>query len=200
MFPGLRQLVDALVNAIPSLAKVFFLLAFIFAIFGILGVQIWMGVQHGKCRSTPYPVVLPPGVPYANITADYIAEVIRNSSTYRCIDADLETSSLLQADSPWMTPKHCFWPVVEDDEYLCNPDGSGNHHCRLSNEWCGSNYDQTGLSRFNDSLTMSNATYSEDVNWGITNFDVRHKRRVAVCPLPRYPAHVYTMHALGHAP
>eukprot|EP00947_MAST-08B_sp_MAST-8B-sp1_P003925 g3925.t1 len=251
MFPALRQLIDGLLGALPALANVFLLLAFLFSIFGILGVQLWLGIQHGRCRTTPYPILLPPkeGSPAAaavaaataaaNVAATVAATVAANatavnggggggsgnississsnnvSSTsaaadpatavwpsrldvawssfssddfvypvpasyldaalahparYRCVPED-DSDSWTQRASPWRTPQPCFWPTNDDDMRLCNPAGIGNHQCQLAVEWCGSNYDPTGLPRFSNERALTDPTYSEDLNWGITTFD-----------------------------
>lgn len=54
--PGLQKLVLAMLNSVPQLVSVVILLAFIFTVLGIFGVQIFGGKQHGRCRLTPYPV------------------------------------------------------------------------------------------------------------------------------------------------
>ena len=66
MLPGLKVLVKTMLAAIPQLLNVFFLLAFVLLVFGILGVQLFSGTMHGRCRVTPYPIA----VPAADITFD----------------------------------------------------------------------------------------------------------------------------------
>jgi len=65
--PGMKLLVGSLLKSIPGLLSVVMLMSFVFVIFGILGVQLWSGVQHSRCRLTSHPVrVHPPdGVPAA---------------------------------------------------------------------------------------------------------------------------------------
>ena len=50
--PGMRKLVGSLLQSIPGLFNVVVLLAFIFVIFGILGLQLWNGKLHNLCRTT----------------------------------------------------------------------------------------------------------------------------------------------------
>jgi len=57
--PGLRLLIVSLLASIPDLANVVLLLMFTLLIFGILGMQLWMGTMHARCRSFPHPVLVP---------------------------------------------------------------------------------------------------------------------------------------------
>ncbi|KAA0159275.1 hypothetical protein FNF28_05910 [Cafeteria roenbergensis] len=54
--PGMRLLVMSLLRSIPALLEVLLLLLFAFAIFGILGLQLWAGLFHARCRLTEAPV------------------------------------------------------------------------------------------------------------------------------------------------
>lgn len=113
-------------------------------------------------------------------------------SQYRCLNAsnfDLvsDQPSWTKDDSPWSTPRDCWWPVDADDERLCTTT-SGKHKCHHSDlidesewRWCGSNYDALGNARFTGGIVngevwtedrlMTNATYLESLNWGYTTFD-----------------------------
>jgi len=55
----MRALVSSLINSIPQLLNVVALLAFVFFLWGVLGVQLFAGIQHSRCRMTPYPVEIP---------------------------------------------------------------------------------------------------------------------------------------------
>ena len=48
-FPELRALVQILLRSMPALGDVLILCMFVFIIFGILGVQLYKGVLHGRC-------------------------------------------------------------------------------------------------------------------------------------------------------
>uniref|UniRef100_A0A7S1KN52 Uncharacterized protein n=1 Tax=Percolomonas cosmopolitus TaxID=63605 RepID=A0A7S1KN52_9EUKA len=50
--PGLRIIVNSLLQSIPPFINVLVLLFFSFAIFGILGVQLWAGVLRNRCVIT----------------------------------------------------------------------------------------------------------------------------------------------------
>merc|ERR1712185_94964 len=63
--PGLQKLVVGMLRAIPELGSVLVVLVFVFCIFGILGVQLFAGRLHTRCRTTPFPVTLD----YANAAA-----------------------------------------------------------------------------------------------------------------------------------
>jgi hypothetical protein len=53
--PGMRVLVGALLTSLPMMLDVVMILLFVFAIFGVLGVQLWNGKLHSYCRTTPWP-------------------------------------------------------------------------------------------------------------------------------------------------
>lgn len=48
-FPKLRALVSMLLQCVPMLSNVFGICAFVFFVFGILGVQLFQGVLRGQC-------------------------------------------------------------------------------------------------------------------------------------------------------
>lgn len=54
--PSMQELVVTLLDSVMQLTNVFFLLVFALLVFSILGVQIWRGVTHYKCRTTLEPV------------------------------------------------------------------------------------------------------------------------------------------------
>ncbi len=55
-FPGVRRVIAAMLRSIRGLVDVVLLLCFVLAIFSILGVHLFAGRLHGRCRVTPYPV------------------------------------------------------------------------------------------------------------------------------------------------
>ena len=57
--PALRNQVRALLGAIPELIDVLVVMLFLFAVFGIVGLQLFMGAGHFRCRHTALPVALP---------------------------------------------------------------------------------------------------------------------------------------------
>ena len=228
--PGMRLLVSSLLKSIPALLNVVALLLFVFSIFGILGVQLWAGLQHTRCRVTQYPVTISPDAEnyYCNVLQDeemcdtfhgdeskstvgetdpilgpcgdpdselcyklmYGVEQLNDSfvgrtGTYyssnagmllsniilqdrflvRCLDDTPNTNEAWSKDSsPWNNPQPCFWPTDPFDEYLCDVGGAGAHTCE-SDRWCGSNFDNVGNERFNNSLTQKAATYVVSLNW-----------------------------------
>ena len=50
--------VDGVIEAIPQLVAVIVLVLFSFVLFGIIGVQLFSGLFHARCRLTPYPVIV----------------------------------------------------------------------------------------------------------------------------------------------
>ena len=61
MLPGMKVIIDSMLMAIEPLGNVVVLLIAVFVIFGILATQLFMGIQHQRCRLTPYPVLLQVG-------------------------------------------------------------------------------------------------------------------------------------------
>lgn len=68
VIPGLRLLVGSLLDSLPDLGNVVVFLIFIIALFGILGLQIFLGVFENRCRFTPLPLgdlwLADPTLPY----------------------------------------------------------------------------------------------------------------------------------------
>ncbi|ETW09835.1 hypothetical protein, variant 1 [Aphanomyces invadans] len=172
-FPGLRTLVNSLLSALPALANVAILLCFCYTVFAILGMGIWSGLYHGRCRLTEFPVRL--NFTAANASwnykypdADWVATILADPGAYKCHDT-------WDVDSLWTTPQNCFWPIDPTDTVgqLC-----GARSCR-SGTTCGSNYDSKGNPRFQDIRVngkiaysiMDEADYTDNLNFGLTSFD-----------------------------
>lgn len=47
--PGMRILVNLLLDTLPMLGNVLLLCFFVFFIFGIIGVQLWAGLLRNRC-------------------------------------------------------------------------------------------------------------------------------------------------------
>lgn len=118
-----------------------------------------------------------------------------NYTQYRCLDVSNfdvvdDEPSWTQRNSPWATPRECWWPIDDQDERVCaSSSGSGLHKCDASERymnasdfrWCGSNFDALGNPRFAAGVIegvqweaerlTANATYVESLNWGYTTFD-----------------------------
>ncbi|KAH8054569.1 hypothetical protein JL721_10452 [Aureococcus anophagefferens] len=141
--------------------------------------RLFMGQLHGRCRTTPYPVV-----------ANY--SLYGNGTNY----ADFAGTA------SGTTPKDCYWPLDEDDGRFCalHTGGPGLHKCAHATSklapdewrWCGSNYDALGNLRFTplkkrdagdgdgpiESWFHAGAkqgddsgVWSEDLNFGYTSLD-----------------------------
>lgn len=179
VIPGMRRLISALLKALPALGNVLVLQIFVFFIFGILGIQLFGGGMSRRCRLTEFPVKLPPGSVGNNVVwpvpDEYLVEVLANPEAFKCLDVPLleysdNTSEYSKETSPWNNPQDCFWPVDEDDSFVCAARGqSGNHQCS-STTTCGSSYDNFGNRRFK-SRKATDSLYTVDLNWGYTNFD-----------------------------
>ena len=49
VLPGMRALIGTLINAIPMIANVMLFCVFFYTIFGIFGLQVFMGVLRNRC-------------------------------------------------------------------------------------------------------------------------------------------------------
>ncbi|OQR96973.1 Voltage-gated Ion Channel (VIC) Superfamily [Achlya hypogyna] len=170
--PGLKVLVNALLAALPAQLNISILLAFSYIVFAIIGVQIWCGEYHYRCRLTPYPIALPfePRATesleqYQNAT--FLSLALANPAVYRCPRIDVESNN-------WTSRQPCFWPLDPDDGQYC-----GSRVC-APGRYCGSNYDIRGNPRFMDlyapdgSLVfdiMTEPDFTGDLNFGLAGFD-----------------------------
>ncbi|KDO23983.1 hypothetical protein SPRG_10680 [Saprolegnia parasitica CBS 223.65] len=178
-FPGLKVLTNSLLSSLPALGNVAILLAFIYIVFAILGMEIWRGAFHSRCRLTPFPIALPfdalnpPGANAYPVSAAYLAKVLANPAWYRCNKSD---GSAYLVDDTWDIRANCFWPL---DSGLPMPRlcSSSGRTCNV-NQTCGSNYDPNGNPRFLDIAgpllnlsIMGEPTFNANLNFGLTNFD-----------------------------
>jgi hypothetical protein len=53
---GIRVQVETLLLSLPKLGQVSIFLLFMFILFGIFGLQLFVGAIYGKCRTTPQPL------------------------------------------------------------------------------------------------------------------------------------------------
>ncbi|RLN21075.1 hypothetical protein BBJ28_00010562 [Nothophytophthora sp. Chile5] len=87
VFIGILAVIPGIpnVSSIPELLTVVAFLCFLFFLYGIIGVQLWSGVLHPRCRLTPSPLRLD-----ANVTPDdfpaYQSMALANVSLYMCVD------------------------------------------------------------------------------------------------------------------
>ena len=185
--PGLRRVIQSLIASIPQLIDLVFLVVFALLIFSILGMQLFSGKMHNRCRVTEFPVKLDPTcVSVADdCWSDFIQKVTDVSTREDWICEDSSGNKINTPDkdikdksgSPWATPRDCIWPMSEDDTALCSPDSNLGKHSCVASEYCGSNFDPYGNPRFIDTLVpygyprMKSGTWSEDYNWGVTQFD-----------------------------
>ncbi|KAF0712772.1 hypothetical protein As57867_004669, partial [Aphanomyces stellatus] len=179
--PGLKVLTNSLLASLPALANVFVLLMFCMLVFAILGMEIYRGDFHYRCRVTPFPVALPAdgtwGLP-PNVNDTYIAMVQTNPEQYRCLDP-LSGTIWTQHNSVWDVPQDCFWPTdaTEPIPMLCNAQPDVGRQCGAN--VCGSNYDSQGNPRFNylalapwdSTASGDDALFNSNLNYGLTSFD-----------------------------
>jgi len=185
ILPGMKMLVRSLLASIPPLMNVVVLLSFIFFVFGILGLQMWAGIMHSRCRLLEYPIRMSVSEvplflqmahaahasPTNTVAQVYMANVLTNATAYpRCVEAGLDDQDWTFESSPWHTPQDCVWPIDLTDTRLCSLDESGLHVCSPGT-WCGSNYDRFGNPRFTHEGFMQSSNFVEELNFGFTNFD-----------------------------
>ncbi|EQC31375.1 hypothetical protein, variant [Saprolegnia diclina VS20] len=171
--PSLKVLVNALLTALPAQCNISILLAFSYLVFAIIGVQIWCGESHARCRLTPHPIALPfdpsatPSLAaYLNDT--YINLAVKDPAKYACPRIDVENDN-------WTTAEACFWPLNYNDKQYC-----GSRVC-APGTYCGSNYDASGHARFRDLYApnggallfsiMTEPDFVYALNFGLTHFD-----------------------------
>ncbi|KAL0023530.1 hypothetical protein WJX79_008642 [Trebouxia sp. C0005] len=82
--PGIRLLVSTLISAIPLLLDVVLLLTWVFFVFGIIGMQLFMGRLLGRCHPLNTSTLQPEAVP-ENMT-DQVCNPVQSSGTYNCGD------------------------------------------------------------------------------------------------------------------
>ncbi|RLO05257.1 hypothetical protein DYB28_000251 [Aphanomyces astaci] len=170
--PGLKVLVNSVLSSLPALFNVTILLGFSYLVFAILGMDVWSGTYHGRCRLTEFPVQLnfnavSPPQNYLYPNQSWINTVVTNPALYRCVN--------LTNDSPEWTPQNCFWPLDPADTVglYC-----GSRDCSPGT-FCGSNYDVNGQPRFLDIMInattafsiMTEPDFTPNLNFGLTSFD-----------------------------
>lgn len=172
---GLRLLVVSLLSSISALVNVLVLLGVVFTIVGILGVQIWSGLFHFRCRLTPFPVKLQSIDSYPP-SDEYILKVVQNPDEYRCLPVENDNSEWTLSTSPWSEPQPCFWPIEHEYTHVCSI-GSSGRTCG-SKHTCGSNFDKHGNPRFVDIMVNGTKAFNiesaldiPELNYGLTTFD-----------------------------
>ena len=187
--PGLKKIIGALVKSIDNLSNVMLLLTFLLFCFSVMGVQLWNGILHTRCRVTPFPVKISENCSHigSQCWSEYVNNVTHYPNSYRCLPDANNDNSWTQSTSPWFLkgPQDCIWPIDINDERICSLYRTGKHHCSpifngskiVLNRTCGSNFDLFGNSRFVDSNNpfgyprMEDAVFIKPLNWGFTNYD-----------------------------
>lgn len=188
--PGMHKMIEDVTRCLPKLRDTVLLLSFAFMMFGIMGQQLFSGMLHGRCRLTPHPV-------NASWTVGADAALFRclpDEVNLDILSDDPSVSSMRQ--SPWSHKQACFWPLDEDNVRICSVRASRNRdtdtsfrgyacprgYANVTDTWCGSDYDAWGNARFAGGITVQGetrttaglirlATYEEDFNYGLINFD-----------------------------
>lgn len=184
ILPGMKMLVQSLLASIPPLMNVVVLLSFIFFVFGILGLQMWAGALHSRCRLTDFPIAMADNEVHLFMTMSaaavsgtnssavaYMANVLGNRTAYPlCAPTLLHDAAWTYTTSEWHVARDCVWPIDANDTQLCSEDGTGLHTC-AAGQVCGSNFDAFGNPRFTDAVFMKSGTFISELNYGFTNFD-----------------------------
>ncbi|GMF17965.1 unnamed protein product [Phytophthora fragariaefolia] len=178
---GIKKLVTALLKSIPELLTVVAFLSFLFFFYGVIGMQLWSGAMHSRCRLSPYPLALDPNLSLKELS-NYQEQAIASPEMFRCLDEnslplETENDSWTHDSSPWATPRICFWPVPnEDSAELCNLNEVDEIVCPVG-QICGSDYDRHGNFRFTHANSQIRAklelgsTYDPNLDFGLLGFD-----------------------------
>ena len=195
--PELQKIIISMLKAIPALMSVLVLLMFTYMVMGILGMQLFSGKMHQRCRLTPFPVTADwePGfdfleyaclTPNSNIMGKFDPTSIDSVREHNIDLKDADSKYQSKTDSPWNGGHHksCKWPVDDEDGYMClmeepdkyDPLSWQCYHGESTEDWrwCGSNFDAYGNLRFKgdkDLPYFDKALYGEDFFWGYINFD-----------------------------
>ncbi|RLN86576.1 hypothetical protein BBJ28_00004388 [Nothophytophthora sp. Chile5] len=182
--PGIKKLVTALLKSIPELLTVVAFLSFLFFLYGVIGVQLWSGGMHSRCRLAPYPLALDADLQLEDLPA-YQQQVLQTPELFRCLGdgagataLETENDTWSHDSSPWRTPRSCFWPVADEDSgaRLCSLDGTSDEICPVG-QTCGSDFDRHGNFRFTHSdeqlraRLQLGATYDTNLDFGLLGFD-----------------------------
>jgi len=178
-FDGLRSLVDSLAGTLGPLGNAGIIAVFVLYVYTSIGLEVYAGAFHSRCRMTPFPVKLDKSCSSVvdPCWSNYLQNVTTNPDWWRCVDAPNDDPSWMKDSSPWHSRQDCIWPFVNEAmPRLCTLSGTGLYKCS-QNFTCGSEYDAFGNARFISSPIpfgidrMKASVYFTDFNWGITTFD-----------------------------
>jgi len=177
---GLRNIVQAFIHSFKGIWNVFVIIGLFLYLFVTIGINLFSGGFHARCRYTPFPVELDPSCLSAhdNCWSNYIQNVTVDPDSWRCLDVPNNDPRWDKSSSPWRTPRDCVWPSVTQNYYqrLCSLSGKGAYVCPQG-QTCGSNYDYSGNARFLSSPIpygvdrMDFDIFYPEFNFGFTNFD-----------------------------
>ena len=177
---GVSKIARSMVSAVPRLINVIGILVFVLTIFSILGLQLYSGKLHMRCRLTPFPVAI-----------DWTSGDDPNE--FACLEGRADANFNMNEDnptwtkqsSPWNTARKCWWPIDDENTRVCTFPRQSGYKCPrvldddgiyLVQTYCGSNFDARGNIRFQgmvmneQRLTKEkmkwHPVYNEDRNWG----------------------------------
>ena len=143
--PKLRAVVEAIIISVPGLTNVAAVLAGLFLVFGILGLNTYAGKTDFRCRATLFPVAVASAdmLQYNLESFEYassgtigplLRNVIDNRTAHpRCGSESggaplaVNILSWTKELSPWYTPRNCVWPIVPELTRGCNAYGIEPH-------------------------------------------------------------------------
>ena len=108
--PKLRALVMAILRAVPDLANVFIVLAFMFVIFGILGLALFAGKMNFRCRMTPYPVAI-------GATGSAVMAAFNRDAAIWMLDGETKSALLEEIFTNRTAFPFCAFGAHEDNFY-----------------------------------------------------------------------------------
>lgn len=97
----MKKLINAMIQSIPGLLNVVLFLGFVLTIFGVFGVNQFLGSNYKQCRATEKPALNP----------FYHEDILE------------ECTDVVSKYEPWgYANKYEAWPVNENTKWLCTDD------------------------------------------------------------------------------
>jgi hypothetical protein len=161
--PGMRIIVQSMISSLPAMAPVVALAAFMFFVWGIIGIQLWAGLFDARCHYEGHMAPVP-GLSTSNITCGEVGAVCMwqqtsTASEFTLNENDGDTCALAFSTKP--SPE-------------CNYGNDGLNTCMQTagGRACGP---ATFYNGYNGSITLpqrcKRVPKVDGPGWGATDFD-----------------------------
>ena len=193
--PSMRRLVDSIVSALPHLVEVMVFCVFLLFIFSIVGLQLWAGITHQRCRITSRPLHFSsmgsinsssPHLEHCQFGGDFWCIDVSNRSDVRGINLPDSVSAAVLHEAfctnfgdefPTWRVNGCVddldrvghwtvWPVNPDDASLC-----GSAQCGVLTAEPGSFLDRNRALQSHLALLESSNIYEGLFTYCALNYD-----------------------------